>query len=60
MRLAFGEGLLELGDEIEDLVVLTADVAKPTQVIGFGERFPHRFLNVGIAEQDMVDIAAGL
>ncbi|MEN3059824.1 MAG: transketolase C-terminal domain-containing protein [Candidatus Methanosuratincola petrocarbonis] len=60
MRLAFGEGLLELGDEIEDLVVLTADVAKPTQVIGFGERFPHRFLNVGIAEQDMVDVAAGL
>jgi len=60
VRLAFGEGLLELGDEIEDLVVLTADVAKPTQVIGFGERFPHRFLNVGIAEQDMVDVAAGL
>lgn len=60
MRVAFGEGLLELGSENEDLVVLTADVAKPTQVIGFGERFPHRFLNVGIAEQDMVDIAAGL
>lgn len=60
MRVAFGEGLLELGGEIEDLVVLTADVAKPTHVSGFGERFPHRFLNVGIAEQDMVDIAAGL
>ncbi|MEJ5292168.1 MAG: transketolase C-terminal domain-containing protein [Candidatus Methanosuratincola sp.] len=60
MRVAFGEGLLELGEELEDLVVLTADVAKPTQAIGFGERFPHRFLNVGIAEQDMVDIAAGL
>ncbi|MBC7127815.1 MAG: transketolase family protein [Candidatus Methanosuratus sp.] len=60
MRVAFGEGLLELGGEIEDLVVLTADVAKPTHVSGFGESFPHRFLNVGIAEQDMVDIAAGL
>ncbi len=60
MRVAFGEGLLELGSENEDLVVLTADVARPTHVIGFGERFPHRFLDVGIAEQDMVDIAAGL
>ncbi|RWX73413.1 MAG: transketolase family protein [Candidatus Methanosuratincola verstraetei] len=60
MRVAFGEGLIEIGGENEDLVVLTADVAKPTHVIGFGERFPHRFLNVGIAEQDMVDVAAGL
>ncbi|MDI9643840.1 MAG: transketolase C-terminal domain-containing protein [Candidatus Verstraetearchaeota archaeon] len=60
MRVAFGEAILRLGEEAEDMVVLTADVAKPTQVAAFGERYPHRFLNVGISEQDMVDIAAGL
>ncbi len=60
MRIAFGEALLELGVEVEDLVVLTADVAKPTQAAVFRDRYPQRFLNIGISEQDMVDIAAGL
>ncbi|MDD1775783.1 MAG: hypothetical protein LUP94_00340 [Candidatus Methanomethylicus sp.] len=59
MRAAFGETLLRLGDQYHNLVVLTADVAKPTNVYAFSQRHPDRFFNVGISEQDMVGIAAG-
>lgn len=60
MRTIFGNALADLGSGNQDLVVLTADVAKPTGTSKFGEAFPDRFLNVGISEQDMVGIAAGL
>lgn len=60
MRAIFGDALLALGEEEFSMVVLTADVAKPTGVSKFAEAFPSRFFNVGISEQDMVDIAAGL
>lgn len=56
----FGNALTRLGNTNNDLVVLTADVAKPTGTSSFGESFPDRFFNVGISEQDMVGIAAGL
>ncbi len=60
MRAIFGDALLALGEENFSMVVLTADVAKPTGVSKFAEAYPNRFFNVGISEQDMVDIAAGL
>jgi transketolase len=60
MRTIFGEALTTVGERNEDLVVLTADVAKPTNTQKFGDKYPERFFNVGISEQDMVDIAAGL
>jgi transketolase len=58
-RDAYGEALLELGTRHDDIVVLDADLAKSTKSFAFGERFPERFLNVGIQEANMVGMAAG-
>jgi len=60
MRDAVGKALVELGENDKDMVVVTADVARSTRTIWFAERFPERFVNVGIGEQDLVDFAAGL
>ena len=60
MRVIFGDTLLKIGSRNDDLVVLTADVAKPTNTLKFAEAYPDRFFNVGISEQDMVGIASGL
>jgi transketolase len=59
-RLVFGEALLELGGEDERIVVLDADVSSSTQTKHFASRYPDRFFNVGVAEANMVSIAAGL
>jgi transketolase len=60
LRDAFGEALVELGRENEDVVVLDADVAGSTRTKMFGDVYPDRFFNVGIAEANMMNIAAGL
>jgi transketolase len=60
MRDAYGEGLLELGASNPDVVVVGADTTGSLKSGVFGSKFPHRFFNVGIAEQDLVSIAAGL
>ncbi len=60
MRVIFGETLCELGEEFETLVVLDADVSSSTQTKLFGARYPDRFFNVGIAEANMVGMAAGM
>jgi transketolase len=60
MRDAVGRALVELGEADHDVVVITADVARSTRTRWFGERFPERFVNIGISEQDMVGFAAGL
>ena len=59
-RRAFGETLVELGQSCRDLVVLDADTPRSTGTLIFAERFPERFINVGISEQDLVATAAGL
>jgi len=59
-RTAFGETLAELGAEFERLVVVDGDVGNSTRTELFGKRFPDRFFNVGIAESNMVGVAAGL
>lgn len=60
-ELTTGKILIELADEgRDDIVVCTADLARPTQVIDFGRRFPDRFFNFGIAERNMIGAAAGL
>ena len=56
----FGRALVDLGILHEELVVLDPDVAASTKVTYFAERFPERFLRIGISEQDMVGVAAGL
>ncbi len=57
---AYGEELVRLGVEHEHLVVLDADLASDCRVRAFELAFPDRFLECGIAEQDMVSTAAGL
>ena len=60
-QLTTGEVLIELADAgRDDIVVCTADLGRPTQVIGFGRRFPDRYFNFGIAERNMIGAAAGL
>ena len=57
---AYGEELVRLGAEREDLVVLDADLASDCRVRAFELAYPERFVECGIAEQDMVSTAAGL
>jgi transketolase len=59
-RYGFGEGLVELGEKDSRIFVLGADTAASVTVNLFGERFPERFANVGVAEQNMIGMAAGL
>ncbi|MEK7269761.1 MAG: transketolase C-terminal domain-containing protein [Planctomycetota bacterium] len=59
-RESYGEMLLVLGAENPNIVVLDADLSKSTYTGKFGEKFPDRFFNVGIAEANMASIAAGL
>lgn len=59
-RDAYGEALIEIGRENENVVVLDADLSKSTKTHGFSQEFPNRFINVGIAEQNLVGVAAGL
>jgi transketolase len=59
-RVVFGKTLVELGKENERVVVLDADVCSSTQTKFFRDAFPDRFFNVGIAEANMMSMAAGL
>ena len=56
----YGQALVELGREHNDVVALTADLAKSTKIGDFMKEFPDRFFNVGIAEQDLFGVAAGM
>lgn len=58
--LAYGNTLLKLGETEPNLFVLDADVSAASKTAIFGRRYPGRFINVGVAEQNMVSIAAGL
>ena len=59
-RQSYGEALLELGKENENIVVLDADLAGATKTGIFAKEYPDRFFDMGIAEQDMMSTAAGL
>ncbi len=60
VREAYGKALLELGMENPDVVALDADLSRSTMTRFFAREFPDRFFDCGIAEQNMISIAAGL
>ena len=60
LREAYGKTLVELGKENPNVVVLDADLSRSTMTYFFAREFPNRFFDCGIAEQNMVGIAAGL
>ena len=60
MRSAYGSALLELGESNPNIVVLGADTTDSLKTSDFGKKYPQRFFNVGIAEANMVSMAAGL
>ena len=59
-REAYGQVLLELGEQYDNLVVMDADLSGSTKTKDFGKKYPERFYNMGIAEQDLMGAAAGL
>ncbi len=59
-REAYGEALKEIGGKYENIVVLDADLSKSTKTAVFAKAFPERFFNVGIAEQNLMGVGAGL
>ena len=60
MRTAYGKTLVELGEQNKNVVVLGADTTDSLKTSGFGKQYPERFFNVGIAEANLVSVAAGL
>lgn len=60
IRDVYGETLAQLGHENKDIVALEADVGSSSKSIVFGKEFPQRYFNVGVAEANMVAVAAGL
>ena len=60
LRTAYGETLVELGKENKNIVVLEADLGKSTMSCLFQEKYPERYFEMGIAEQNMASTAAGL
>lgn len=59
-RDGFGTGLLELGDTNSQVVALCADLAESTRVLPFKEKYPKRYIELGVAEQNLATIASGL
>jgi transketolase len=59
-RDGFGEALLSLAKKNKNIVIVSADLAESTRVSGFAKKYPTRFIEVGVAEQNMISVAAGL
>ncbi len=59
-RAAYGETLIKLGERDKNIVVLDADLSTSTHTAMFGKKFPERFFNMGVQEQNMVGVAAGI
>ncbi len=59
-RDGFGEAFLALGQKNKKVVVVSADLAESTKCLEFGKKYPNRFYEVGVAEQNMAGVAAGL
>ena len=59
-RDGYGEGLVLAGEADERVVALCADLTESTRTLAFAEKFPNRFIQVGVAEQNLVTVAAGM
>ncbi|MFZ2803857.1 MAG: transketolase C-terminal domain-containing protein [Patescibacteria group bacterium] len=59
-RNGYGKALLELGESDQRIMVLTGDLAESTRVLDFWKKYPDRFVECGVAEQNMMGVAAGL
>lgn len=59
-RDGFGEALLQLGESSEDVVVLCADLAESTRTLSFKEKYPERYVELGVAEQNLATVASGM
>lgn len=60
IRKGFGQGLLKAGEYDKNVVALCADLTESTQMHLFKERFPNRFVEIGVAEQNLVTVASGM
>ena len=60
MRTEYSKSLIAVGEQDPNVVVLGADTTDSLKTAGFGKKFPERFFNVGIAEANLVSVAAGL
>ena len=60
MRYGAGIGMAELGETKKDMVVLAADTAESSRAHYFAKKFPERFIQCGVAEQNLIGISAGL
>ena len=59
-RDGFGKGVVEAGEKDERVVVLCADLAESTRAHWFKEKFPNRYIELGVAEQNLATVASGL
>ena len=59
-RKGFGRGLLKAGQQDEQVVALCADLVESTQMMPFAQAFPERFIDVGVAEQNLVTVGSGM
>lgn len=59
-RDGYGKGVLELGEKNENIVVLCADLAESTRSHWFKEKFPERYIEIGVAEQNLATVASGM
>lgn len=59
-RKGFGQGLVKAGEADQQVVALCADLTESTQISLFAEKFPERYIEIGVAEQNLVTVGAGL
>lgn len=60
IRKGFGEGLLEMGEKNTNIIALCADLTESTQMHLFKNKFPDRFIEIGVAEQNLASVASGM
>ncbi len=60
IRSGFGEGLVVAGEKDKNIVALCADLTESTKMLGFKDKFPERFIEVGVAEQNLASVASGM